>query len=333
MKAFEMYMMPTLAETTATQRVIKEITTTINAVLPSNPISIHGSRYTGLAGPLSDIDFKLALPEFEKDPLVRGPSSTRPQACKAGMRILWRLHKLLKRDNMYTSVSLIQCKKPIVSAINCETGLSVQFIALSPTTSSEFTINYLIEFPGLRPLFILLRHSLKIRNLTTVNHGGIGSYALLILIVVALKHTSRVFASDDLAGQLLHVLDFYAEVDLRRYGLCADPPCIFAKDSKSSAHLFIQSIIMRDASRTSNSLCLQDPASPATDLGKPTLLIKDIQAVFNEARQNIRIEMKIWESLDRQARRKWDRGLLDPFVRANYDQFEISRRKLAAFSS
>ena len=331
-------MRPTLTETIATQRLIRRIERMTSAVLPSNPITVFGSRSTGLARPHSDIDFSLALPEYEKDPSTRGPSSTRPEARRAGKRLLRNLYNILRvRENLYHSVILVPAKKPIVTAIDRETGLSLQFITLeSGVLSREFTVNYLMEFPGLRPIFILLRHCLEIRNLTTVYHGGLGSYALLIMIVAALKHASGVFASDDLAGQLLHVLDFYSTADLDKNAYSADPPRIFSKNFGSAGlvdpHIRIMYAMIK-ASRGTCRLCLQDPASPTTDLGANALEIRSIQTIFTEASRHVRTNMKMWESLDSQAQRRWSPGILDPLVRADYEPLEVARRKLGKSGS
>ena len=342
-KAFEAYMRPTSAEGSAVRNAIESVQRIVSSKLPSNPLSIFGSRYTGLAGPLSDIDFSLSLPDFEKDLSVRGPSATRPEARHAGMQLLRRLVSLLHSNGQYYNIKIIPAYIPILTATHHVTGLTFQFQTLAPILPSrEWTSYYLSEFPSLRPLFLLLRHSLKIRDLTTVQYGGLGSYPLVMMIIAALKHAPGVFSPDDLAGQLIHILDFYANADLFNYGYSVDPPRMFTKISKPlpaegeassrDPHLWSIDVLRKRNQKQPWALCLQDPADPVNDLGRKAYQIKHVQASFAATRKRIWAKLQMWDRMGTEARQRWDQGVLDPLVRARYDDFEASRQVLAKAS-
>lgn len=334
-------MRPTPTETLAVQCAIDSVQRIVTSALPSNPLSIFGSRYTGLAGPLSDVDFSLSLPDFQRDTSIRGPSATRPKACRAGMRVLRHLGRVLSSNGQFSDVKIIPAYIPILTATHHATGVAFQFQTLAGTLPSrEWTSYYLSEFPSLRPLFLLLRHGLKIRGLVTVQFGGLGSYPLVMMIVAALKHAAARFSRDDLAGQLIHILDFYANADLYKHGFSADPFRMFTKITKplsaeerkaNSRDPYLWSIDLIRKCRPDQPwlLCLQDPADQVNDLGRKAYHIKHVQASFAAARQQIWSRVQTWDRMDMKRRRTWAQGLLDPLVRARYDDFEASRQVLA----
>ena len=322
------------------QELLEDIRHISFDTLPSNPIYVHGSRSTGLAGPLSDIDFSLSLPEFEKDPLARGPSATRPEAVRAGMRMLVALRGALEQHQHFRAIEIIGARLPLLSAVDRRTGLKFQIQALAPTLpAKEYTLYYLTEFPTLRPLFILLRSALQMRGLTRTITGGMGSYSLLMMIVTALKHSMGIFPRRDLSSQLLHVLNFYASADLYKNGYSVDPPRTFPKVGKSLSaeekearahdpYLSGIDVLPKLSRKQPWLLCLQDPANPVNDLGSKAHQIKHIQAFFKEAGHRIRMRMREWENLDIRERKGWGKAVLDSLVQANYDTFEAGRRRL-----
>ena len=335
-------MMLTDDERLSTEQCIDQVTDLINLSLPSNPLIIHGSRYTGLASPLSDIDFRVSIPEYENDHSARGPSSTRPKAQKASRKVLRTIGKILDKSPRYRDVELVWGSIPLITAIDNPTGLRLQFLALSSCLPArEYTGNYLNEYPSLRPLFILLRHILELRNLNIVFEGGLGSYPLLIMIVTALKHAPGTFAKDDLGGQLLHVLRFYADADLCKDGFSADPPRIFLKRATSknpkdqNAETGDRYVAGIETLRRKSQhyypwlLCLQDPADPVNDLGKKAYRIKHIQATFMVLREAMIRSMATWERENAATRESAIYSVLLHALGAKYRMFEYQRLKLA----
>lgn len=330
-------------EVASTLEAIGFVKAIVAAAAPSNDLSIHGSRYTGLASPMSDIDFSVALPEYEKRPLARGPSASRPESIRAGKKLLLVIMKALKQSKRYNQVRYIHARVDIVTAYDIKTGLSLQFSTLvSFRPAREYSMCYLAEFQGLRPLYVALRHFLLMRNLTGVRTGGIGSYPLLVMIVTALKHGPPMLTKGDLGHQLLHVLEFWSTADLYKYGYCADPPSRFEKkppkiskeereERKADPYLNGIDFLREKKDNAPFLLCLQDPANPTNDLGRNVMEIKHIQASFGKALSNLEKSIGLWEKVidTKEAEISSSYTLLGVMLSGNYTDFECQREKLA----
>ncbi|MCJ1471545.1 hypothetical protein MMC13_000185 [Lambiella insularis] len=340
--AFERYMRLTREEERSTQDTIDFARSIVATVAPSNELSLHGSRSTGLAIPTSDIDFSVSLPEYEKDPQKRGPSASRPEAKRAGRKLLFTIMKALQKCRRYRKVQFVHARVDLVTAVDFSAGLELQFSTLAPfLPAREYSMYYLSEFPTLRPLYILLRHFLLMRNLTGVQHGGVGSYALLIMIVAALKHWPPLLNSGDLAEQLLHVLKFWSQADLYQYGYCADPPSRFGKkpakvskqqrDERASDPSLnsIDFILRQQSEDTPFALCLQDPANPTNDLGRNVTQIKHIQASLLVARTELQRSISDFERRMDEHNAVGYFSFLDGMLGADYYDFERRREQLA----
>ena len=339
----------TAAEERAGQLLVKEITSIVGKALPDNPLEIVGSRRTGLATPTSDIDFSLSVPEYEKnDPTVRGPSPLRPKARKAREKKLFELKDALRQSRQFVDLRFVHAKVPIVTGLHRHTGLTVHFQALRSTlVARSFVAAYLSEYPNLRPLYMLLRHVLDIRLLTTVFEGGFGSYTIFMMIVNALKHasipsfTGYEFTRHDLARQLFWVLDFYATADLYKNGYSADPPRVIPKAAGrlvrqtgnanvTAPKLHEIDTVFRYKPKQPYLLCLQDPADPTNDLGSKSYSIKHVQQTFAEASETIKGGMAYWDNMYAKRKKVWRASLLDALVGAYYGHFDERRRRLAA---
>lgn len=339
-KAFESYMKLTPTEEAASRIVTAEVTTILRNHVPNSSLTLIGSRNTGLAIPLSDLDFSVSAASSAEGKEWNYETSPR-QTARAAERSLRVIEKHLRASASFSRPELVHARVPLVTSKHLPTGLDVQIQTLAPYQSAqEYTAAYLTELPSLRSLYIILRHSLEVRNLTTVYDGGLGSYTILMMIVTALKHSSGKFAADDLGGQLLHVLDFYANADLYKHGFSADPPRVFDKVNEArpleerEARLLdpqlsgIDHILQRRNIRKPYLLTLQDPANDLSDLGKNAYAIKHVQATFKVACEGIRraVQRQSLKSDDPNKGGTW--SCLDFLIKADYKAFEIARSKI-----
>jgi len=336
-KAYELYMRLTPAEEKAAQSVISDITSITRDHLGDTPLVLLGSRSTGLATPLSDFDLTFpAMPSMDvsaESILIGDRQKLKSQALSSLRKIQQSLHRSVRLKG----TEVVTARVPILETQHQATGLRIQIQTMAPyQPAQEYTVAYLNEMPSIRPLYIILRYFLEIRDLTTVYEGGLGSYSLLMMIVTALKHSSGTFATDDLGGQLLYILHFYGSADLYRFGFSANPPRMFDKISKgcSMAERLnrskdpqlrgIDEIVRNQNSRKPYLLSLQDPANDSNDLGKNAYAIKHIQATFIKARESI------VNSLQRRGdfakAETW--SCLDYLVRADYTAFEAKRSRV-----
>lgn len=344
-KAYEAYMRLSPREEAASELVISDV----NSVAQNKPkirtMSLLGSRSTGLATPTSDFDFSLTetvslpggwiIPSSEDS--ASQSLSSRRQIKRKAVKALKELRRHFQSSKMFRNTGLVEyARVPIIRSTHVATGLDVQIQTMARYQDSrEHTIAYLSEFPSLRPLYIMLRYCLEMRDLTTVYEGGLGSYTLLMMIVTALKHSSGKFAPNDLGGQLLHVLDFYSKADLYKVGFSINPPRIFKKRkgrvSLATREAHFDNPQLNGIDKMQNFyprkpylLCLQDPANDLNDLGKNAYAIKHIQATFYQAQKDIRDILN--------GKTKLEKGKipthLNHLVRADYRAFEVRRSRI-----
>jgi Nucleotidyltransferase domain len=234
--AFEKYMESTAAEKAAVEQAFKDTRKVISSIDPDVKITVIGSRGTGLAMPLSDIDLNIEFSEplFSKKPGKRRPSAGRPEARKEVVELLRTVTKTLRKKGgpkpWFYQLATIEAKVPIVHARHSQTKLEIQVQSTTDCHASmEIVKAYMNEFPTLRPLFLVLRQVLKMRGLGEARGHGIGSYPLIMMIVATLKFSGLRFDPRDAGRQLLYFLDFYANIDLRMTGISIEPPELFSK--------------------------------------------------------------------------------------------------------
>ena len=325
-RAYEAYLRLTAAEEAACRLVAADVYDVVRDRPDVSNLTLVGSRSTGLATPSSDFDFSLPLPSG---------SRYRQEAWDS----LGKVHQHLKHSNCFVNTKIVHAMVPLVSTRHIATGLHIQIQApRSDWTSQEYIAAYLTEHPSLRPLYIVIRHFLEIRGLTTVFKGGLGSYSIFMMVVTAIKHSSGNFAADDLASQLMHFLDFYGNADLYKYGFSANPPQVFEKhggtlslkDSgarSSDSQLSGIDMISKYDPRQPYLLCLQDPADDQNDLGKKAYAIKHIQATFQRALECLKRAAVLFNKRD-----NGTRSCLDSLVRANYIDLEQHRSRIERYS-
>ena len=339
-------------EEAAAQLVISDVVSVVRTESAVKPLTLLGSRSTGLATPISDFDFTFALPPslpggLKIPPSVDSlshPKYTISEIKRTARKALAKMVAYFHSSSKFGETEFVQfARVPIIRSKHIATGLDVQIQTLAPYQAAhEHTIAYLSEFPSLRPLYILLRYCLELRNLTTVFEGGLGSYSILMMIVTALKHSSGRFASDDLGGQLMYVLEFYGKANLYEVGFSANPPRVFEKQKKGcSLSLEERNVRLNDPQlsgidqmttfypRKPYLLCLQDPANDLNDLGKNAYAIKHIQATFCRLRESIERRMKRTTVKDSDGSTL---SYLERLVSANYRYFEAGRIKVERFA-
>ena len=340
------------SEAVAVQECIDAVVDVASKVLGSTSMVMHGTRSTGLAHPLSDINFCIMVPEYQEK-TERGPSPSRPEAKRAARLIFQSLGKAMKGSGRFENIRDVHGHVNLLKAIDKPTRLRIQFNANTPVVRErDFSTYCLEEYPQLRPLFMVIYQALQTRGLANVSDGGIGSYPLLILIYTALKHAEVPFRKRDLGLQLLHILEFWTHADTEDIGYAADPPRTFPKFGKfrrvaadsdeggsTSEDIYDEgfkvlgkanySLRKRHLKYQSNMLCLQDPANPTCDLGKKSRHIKLIQEVFRSISERIKLRCTEYNSLTPEERRdRREIFLIGPLVDARYNTFIKARARL-----
>lgn len=326
-----------LGEVESSRDVQETVDLIATEALPAATVDLIGSYSNGLATANSDMDFRLSLPMYEKDPLQRGPSPGRPKARKATMKHLITLHTAFTASEAFEEATLVRAAIPIIRVTHARTKIVVDIQVSSTELPQQlYKETYLAEYPTLRPLYIVLRSALHIRGLGAVFQGGLGSYSILIMIVYALKTCPPSIDKTDVGGQLLYMLKFYGRASLSQKGFSLDPPSVFQKVGKSDSRAHVEGrteLVARGIQRIGKInenrpylLCLQDPADPMNDLGRKSRSIQRVQRLFDWAYSHIMRHLDQKEADSIESAKAADKGLLFPLVGANYEDFESRRR-------
>jgi hypothetical protein len=344
--AFYSYLQPSAQENQAAELALREITTAIQKVDESIKIDVVGSRATGLALSMSDIDLNISnfsaisSREAIKDLLNNVASCLVAES---------------RGKSLFRSVSTrFRAKVPLVAGRHASTHLEFQVqSSVDVFLSMQQTISFINEFPTLPKLFVLLKQMLTMRGLNIGPMQGITSYPLIVMIVAALKFSEGRLDRRDVGGQLLFFLDMYSEIDFTTTAISFSPLQYVVKRHPHSATLpntrsaaptpdtaAVSGVDPKyepqdvDARRRFATIkpdaeflmCLQDPADLHNDLGKSALRIRDIQNVFTSSREELKTALRAWDDGGGHSRSD---PLLAPCIGGDYRIFENARHRLA----
>jgi hypothetical protein len=232
----------------------------------------------------------------------------------------------LHKSKRFRAAIISSGRFPVVSAIDRQTGLELQVQCIDPVTPArEYTSFCLSEHRTLRPLFLLLRHTLHMRELNAAKTGGLGSYALLVLIIAILRQPGAPAVS--VGQQLLYALRIIGHTDLARYGFSPhllDP--FYKHSSRSPAEPDLHGLDV--GSHGPGQLTLQDPTNLARNLGADARLMPHVQATCRGMLAAVTGRLIRWDHMTEADRRAGAMRLLDPLLHADYGPFERRRARL-----
>lgn len=227
----------------------EQIVRTLSESISDVAFEVFGSHRTGLASPLSDIDIGFHIPSLQKDTESdRGPSPYRPEAQKVIRKRLWRIGAATQRMNDFVlREPVLYARYPLFRMFHGPTRLEVQIVSSGSHAEAIRSVeNYLQEYPQLKTVYLVIKETLAVRMLDNPRMGGIGSYALLNMVVAAFK-INDISKKDSLGRCLITFLRFYAQFDTGRYCLSVDPPSKhYKKDSFMSESMSIRRQMQKD---------------------------------------------------------------------------------------
>lgn len=218
----------TPTEAAARAAVYDDIFRLISATNPNLLVEKFGSQATGLIMPMSDLDLRIYPKNFDLH-FQRNPKLYTDDA-KAFLSSMHELLEVIRAHPDFTLGTFVWGRFPLIGVTHLATGLRVQLVATPDTSRSrEYMKTYLSEYPTLRPLFMVVKTVFDMRGLSDVWYGGVGSYAVFMMVVASLKLKSK--ASDSISKQLLDFLEFYESVNTYRHGVGIEPPRLYQKGS------------------------------------------------------------------------------------------------------
>ncbi|KAK4285953.1 hypothetical protein QN277_002576 [Acacia crassicarpa] len=253
------FLSPTLEEKAARDMAIESVFQVIKHIWPHSQVEVFGSFRTGLYLPTSDVDvviLKTGLPS--------------PQL---GLNALSRA--LSQRGMAKNILVLGRARVPIIKFVEKKSGLSfdISFDADNGPKAADYIQEAVARWPPLRPLCLILKVFLQQRELNEVYSGGIGSYALLVMLMAMLRNVreSQVSAEHNLGVLLVNFFDFYGrKLNTADVGVsCNGSGSFFLKSKKGFLNKGRPSL-----------LAIEDPQAPDNDLGKNSFNYFQVRSAF-----------------------------------------------------
>ncbi|KAI5411896.1 uncharacterized protein LOC127086340 [Lathyrus oleraceus] len=253
------FLSPTPEEKAKRDSAIQSVFEVIKHIWPHCQVEVFGSFRTGLYLPTSDIDvviLKSGLPN--------------PQI---GLNAI---SKSLSQRSMAKKIQVIgKARVPIIKFVEKRSGLSfdISFDIENGPKAAEYIQKAVAKWPQLRPLCLILKVFLQQRELNEVYSGGIGSYALLTMLMAVLRNVrqSQTSTEHNLGLLLVHFFDFYGrKLNTSDVGVsCNGAGTFFRKSSKgfyNKGRPFL--------------LGIEDPQTPENDIGKSSFNYFQVRSAF-----------------------------------------------------
>jgi hypothetical protein len=253
--AFAEWMESTPSEKAARAKLSDTLIDLIQQINPVLQAETFGSQSTGLTMPNSDIDIRITDSTLEYIPYTGKPGDKAAKTAWASeqsstrkTRMIAHLSTIQSSIAKHEDFDMVEIHDaayfPLIRAVHIHTGLKIQIVSTKDTSASREAIKkYLAEYPTLKPLFLVLKAALHLRNLSDPWTGGFGSYTLFMMCVAALKHADtqqREFKKRSLSLDFLHTLHFWSEFDTTRVALSVEPFLMFQKKSVPDAREIVE---------------------------------------------------------------------------------------------
>uniref|UniRef100_A0A1J3H8V1 polynucleotide adenylyltransferase n=1 Tax=Noccaea caerulescens TaxID=107243 RepID=A0A1J3H8V1_NOCCA len=253
------FLLPTHEEKVQRDAAMDNVRSVIQYIWPNCKVEVFGSYRTGLYLPTSDIDV-----------VILESGITNPQL---GLRALSRA--LSQRGIAKNILVIAKARVPIIKFVEKKSSISfdLSFDMENGPKAAEFIQDAVLRLPPLRPLCMILKVFLQQRELNEVYSGGIGSYALLAMLISFLKYLKdgRSPPEHNLGVLLVKFFDFYGrKLNTADVGVsCKRGGSFFSKSNKG----------FWNAARP-GLISIEDPQTPENDIGKSSFNYFQIRSAF-----------------------------------------------------
>ncbi|TYJ48492.1 hypothetical protein E1A91_A01G066100v1 [Gossypium mustelinum] len=256
------FLSPTPEEQAARDAAVHSVFDVIKYIWPACRPEVFGSFRTGLYLPTSDIDVVIL------ESGIKNPQTG-----------LYALSRALSQRGIAKMMQVIaKARVPIIKFVEKKSGVAfdISFDVDNGPKAAEFIKEAVLKWPQLRPLCLILKVFLQQRDLNEVYSGGIGSYALLSMIIAMLQNLSesRAYLERNLGMLLVHFFDFYGrKLNTVDVGVsCKERGTFFLKSSKGFSNKGRPFLIS-----------IEDPQTPDNDIGKNSFNYIQIRSAFGMA--------------------------------------------------
>uniref|UniRef100_A0A0D6QZM7 polynucleotide adenylyltransferase n=1 Tax=Araucaria cunninghamii TaxID=56994 RepID=A0A0D6QZM7_ARACU len=266
------FLSPTTEEEAARRAAVGRVSEVIKFIWPNCQVKLFGSFETGLYLPSSDIDVVIL--------------NSNVQVPQKGLKAL---AKALSKKSVGTKIQVIgSARVPIIKFFEKESNVAfdISFDVQNGPEAAKFIKDAIEKIPPLRPLCLILKIFLQQRDLNEVFSGGIGSYALLVMLITHLQvhgnqesSTGRSMVLERNLGILLiDFFDLYGR-KLNAYDVgisCRSGGQFFRKNPRGFRN-----------SKRPHLLSVEDPQAPENDIGKNSYNILKVRAAFALAHRKL----------------------------------------------
>ncbi|ERN06559.1 hypothetical protein AMTRI_Chr01g135620 [Amborella trichopoda] len=259
------FISPTPEEQESRSAAINYVSEVIRYIWPLSKVEVFGSFKTGLYLPTSDVDVVI----LESN--VRTP--------QIGLQAL---AKALSKKKIAKKIQVIaKARVPIIKFVEKQSGISfdISFDVINGPEAANFMMDAVAKIPPLRPLCMILKIFLQQRELNEVYSGGIGSYALLAMLIAYLQmqwkgqnnYGKRTVLEHNLGVLLVNFFDFYGrKLNIWDVGIsCGSGGNFFLKRNKG----FLQE-------ERPHFISIEDPQAPDNDIGKNSYNYFQVRSAF-----------------------------------------------------
>lgn len=294
-KLFCSCLQPTEEEEKARNDALDRIQEVVKALWPDSRLALFGSFATGLYLPTSDIDAVIL--------------DSKCGDIRQGLKVLGKA--LSKKGIAIDIQTILKARVPIIKFEEKESGyqFDISFDAYNGPEAADNvrTLGKLI--PAMSSLTMVLKVFLQQRDLNEVYSGGIGSYALLVMVANFLQtHWSRYSGNngeiETNLGELL--LDFF-----RLHGRALKPEVVGLSCSNGGKFFKKRSKSFHYSERPELP-AVQDPNDVDNDLGKNSYNAGKVRMAFDYAYTRLLASIKPGESMLQRIIR------LDPIIFSRY---------------
>lgn len=263
---FISFMEPTQVEQAMRDDVVRRIRDIITELWPGSKLETFGSYDTGLYLPDGDIDMVVFSENYEWD---------KPP--------LWHLrNKLIEnRITREDTISVIEnTVVPIIKFIDNQTlvQIDISFNTSNGKEAATLVKDYLSSYPQLRQMVFILKYILKYRGLNEVWGGGLGSYALTLLVVNFFQQHPREAAKnkgENLGTLLLEFFELYGRnFNYEQNGIQVRNEVGYVPIDKLREQ-------MPHGNKRYGPLCIEDPLNQTNDVGRSTYHWNQVRNCFD----------------------------------------------------
>eukprot|EP00736_Rhodelphis_marinus_P005184 Rmarinus@m.27576 len=267
---FYTFVQPTTEEKVLRTAAVGRVKMVITEVFPGAESHVFGSFACDLYLPSSDIDMCVMLPGMTPDePVPLGKDGP-----------LEKLARALKNKNMTSRLQVIdRAKVPIVKFVEKASGVAfdICFNLMNGVENVKFVSELAGSFVSLRPLLLVVKYFLHQRDLNETYTGGIGSYALLLILCHHLQMYRTNFGNSyhlNLGEMLINFFELYG----RRFNYVLTG--ISLLDGGSYFPKIQRGWLYPDRPY---ALCIEDPQNSANEMGANSFGILRIRRAFEHA--------------------------------------------------